>query len=142
MAAQSQTQLLLTQLAFIYTYNPKSLYYLSYTPFVSIKRFSLIPTGLLNILDFSSLVVILSFTNIQPCYLIRIYVISVFIFVTIYVIYSTQISQIYLFSQWFLQLYYSNFLNKRMSNYVFIYLNKLFSQVKKILEGIIQTQRG
>ncbi len=56
----------------------------------SIDRFSLIPSGPLGILDFFSLAAILSFTYSEPCYLTLIYVITLFVFVTIYVTYSIQ----------------------------------------------------
>ncbi len=58
--------------------------------YASIDRFSLIPSGPPGILDFPSLAAILSFTYSEPCYLTLIYVITLFVFVTTYVTYSTQ----------------------------------------------------
>ncbi len=58
--------------------------------YASIDRFSAIPLGPLGILDFSSLAEILSFTYSEPCYLTVTYVITLFVFVTIYVTYSIQ----------------------------------------------------
>ena len=58
--------------------------------YASIDRFSLIPLGPPDILDFSSLAAILSFTYSEPCYLTVTYVITLFVFVIIYVTYSTQ----------------------------------------------------
>ncbi len=58
--------------------------------YASIDRFSLIPSGIPGILDFPSLAAIPSFTYSEPSYLTVKYVITLFVFVTIYVKYSTQ----------------------------------------------------
>ena len=58
--------------------------------YASIERFSLIPSGLSGILDFLSLAGILSFTYSEPFYLTVIYMITLFVFVTTYVTYSSQ----------------------------------------------------
>ncbi len=68
-----------------------------------IDRFSFIPSGPPGILDFPSLAAILFFTYSELCYITLIYVITLFIFVTIYFTYSTQTFQIHLYSQWLLQ---------------------------------------
>ena len=59
------------------------------------------------------------------------YVITLFVFVTTYVTYSTQPLQTHLFSQWFLQFCCSDSSNERVSNNVFTHPNKPFSQVKE-----------
>ncbi len=58
--------------------------------YTSIDGFSLIPLGSSEIQDFLSLAAILSFTYSEPCYLTVNYMITLFIFVTIYVKYFTQ----------------------------------------------------
>ncbi len=58
--------------------------------YASIDRFSLMPSGPSGILDISSLVAILSLTYSEPCYLTVKYLITLFVFVTKYVTYSTQ----------------------------------------------------
>ncbi len=60
-------------------------------------RFSLIPSGPPGILDFLSLAAILSFTYSKPCYFTVIYVITLFVFVTTYVTYSTQTFYIHIY---------------------------------------------
>ncbi len=57
--------------------------------YASMDRFSLILSGPTGILDFPSLAVILSFTHSEPCYLTLIYVMTLLLFVTTYVTYST-----------------------------------------------------
>ena len=61
-----------------------------YTLYVSIGRFSFILKSFPSILDFFFLAPILFFTYSEPCYLKVTYVITLFVFVTIYVIYFSQ----------------------------------------------------
>lgn len=74
-----------------YFHSKLSSYYLSYAMYTHMNRYFFIPTNPIRILDFFSLLAILYFSYGWFFYIIVKYLIMLFVFVTKYVLYFTQI---------------------------------------------------